>query len=83
MSPKPQHRDNFQDCKHPSIWPTSEASVHNREDHDQTVTEENFEDSFDDSFSFSESVSQNETFEEATLIATLAESFALTKFKLF
>ena len=35
----------------------------------------------DESFSFTESLSQDKTFQEATLIATLAETFGLTKFK--
>lgn len=39
--------------------------------------------SLDDSFSFTESQSQNESFQEATLIATLAETFGMTKFKPF
>ena len=39
--------------------------------------------SLDDSFSFIESQSQNESFQEATLIATLAETFGMTKFKPF
>ena len=39
--------------------------------------------STDESFSFTESLSQIETFQEATLIATLAETFGLTKFKSF
>ena len=39
--------------------------------------------STDESFSFTESLSQNETFQEATLVATLAETFGLTKFKSF
>ena len=37
----------------------------------------------DESFSFIESLSQDKTFQEATLIATLSETFGLTKFKPF
>ena len=46
---------------------------------EESQTESN---NLDDS-SFTESLSQNETFQEATLIATLAETFGLTKFKPF
>ena len=37
----------------------------------------------DDPFPFNETPSQNESFQETTLIATLAETFGLTKFKPF
>ena len=46
---------------------------------EESQTESN---NLDDS-SFTESLSQNETFQEATLIATIAETFGLTKFKPF
>lgn len=47
---------------------------------DKSPTESN---GLDESFSFTESMSQDGTFQEATLIATLAETFGLTKFMPF